>query len=132
MIEDIKKYLSSTSVEKIDEYSCIITMPITHIFKGNPNFKFKIIKTSSGFNATDMGITYNTIKFNNVTLSNNISKKIYKLSKIFRCEIVNSEIISNSESIENLKYNLSYMIEFISIINYNAYGENIKNIEISK
>lgn len=115
---DVKYY------EKTGLYE--VKLPIYHYKPMSPNFTFIIKKKNDKYIVSDYHETVRSL-INNDALSDEFYDEIKKLAKVFRLEIIEyGELISEEcEEIESLPYFVSYMIQFIAIVNYKAYGDNL-------
>ena len=97
-----------------------IHMPI-HQFKDySPKFVFEIIKDDNGFILSDMSNTIRNIQDEDL-FSPRIYDTMVELAPEYRLEIGEfGNIVAKFEQIEHVKYFASYMIQFISVIQYLA------------
>jgi len=103
-----------------------LKLPIYHYKPMSPEFTFYIEKKGEKYIVDDNGMTIRSL-INNDALSDEFYEEIKHLAKVFRLEILNGgELISEEcEDIESLPYFVSYMIQFIAVVNYKAYGDEL-------
>ena len=115
--------------EKTDVYK--LKLPIYHYKPMSPEFIFYIEQKGENYIVDDNGMTIRSL-INNDALSDEFYEEIKHLAKVFRLEILNNgRLISEEcENLEALPYFVSYMIQFIAIVNYKAYGNELMHKEL--
>lgn len=124
--EELSKIFNNTQVEyfeKTDMYR--LTLPIYHYKPMSPEFTFYIKKKDDNYIVSDNRETIRSLN-NNDALSNQFYDEVKELAKVFRLEIIEfGELISEQCDVESIPYFVSYMIQFIAIVNYKAYGNEL-------
>lgn len=125
--QELLKVFKDVQVEYYEKTNIYqLKLPIYHYKPMSPEFTFFIKQQGEKYIVSDNKETVRSL-INNDALSDEFYEEIQNLAKVFRLEILNGgELISEAcEDVESIPYFVSYMIQFIAVVNYKAYGDEL-------
>ena len=117
MKDELLKIIDNNlTVEEIDGRT-FLHLPLYELKDMSPNFVVELIKTDNEYKLSDMKSLVRSL-IEEDTLNDYIIDKINELAPTYRLTVEKGEVSATFSELEDIKYFVSYMFAFVSVINY--------------